>query len=116
LLLSLTHRFEGEPYRVERLTEVTIDRPVDDELFASTPPSGVRVDDLLARTRRPPMIRGRLRFRLHLFRRALHRRIRSVARTHGLDRGSRCGQPARWMVRTTGWSWSRHSDDCREIV
>jgi hypothetical protein len=48
LLLSLTSRFEGEPYRVERITEVTIDQPLDDELFRFTPPPGVRIDDLRA--------------------------------------------------------------------
>jgi len=77
LLLSLTSRFEGEPYRVERITEVTIDQPLDDELFRFTPPPGIRIDDLLARwDRRPPKIRGRLRFGLHLLRRELGRRIR----------------------------------------
>src|SRR6266540_1578436 len=34
--------------QVERLTDVAIDQPLDDELFHFTPPQGVRVDDLLA--------------------------------------------------------------------
>jgi outer membrane lipoprotein-sorting protein len=76
-LLSVTSRFEGEPYHVERLTDVAIDQPLDDELFHFTPPQGVRVDDLLAREhRRPPIIRGPLRFRLHLLRRRLGHRMR----------------------------------------
>jgi outer membrane lipoprotein-sorting protein len=76
LLLSVTSRFEGEPYHVERLTDVAIDQPLDDELFHFTPPQGVRVDDLLAREhRRPPIVRGPLRFRLHMLRRRLGHRI-----------------------------------------
>jgi hypothetical protein len=76
VVLSLTSRFEGEPCRVERITEATIDQPLDDELFRFTPP-GVRIDDLLAcKDRRPPKIRGRLRCGLHLLRRELGRRIR----------------------------------------
>lgn len=70
LLLSLTSRFDGEPYKVERLTDVLVNQPVDDELFRFTPPQGVRVDDLLAgQHRRPP-----LRFRLRVLRRRLGRR------------------------------------------
>jgi hypothetical protein len=77
LLLSLTSRFEGEPFRVERLDEVTIDQPLDEELFRFTPLPGFRFDDLLARKgRRPPMARGWLRLRLHLLRSELGRRIR----------------------------------------
>jgi hypothetical protein len=38
VLLSVTSRSEGEPYHVERLTEVAINQPLDDELFHFTPP------------------------------------------------------------------------------
>lgn len=70
LLLSLTSRFEGAPYKVERLTDVMVNQPLDEELFRFTPPAGVRVDDLLAgQQRRPP-----LRLRLRVLRRRLGRR------------------------------------------
>jgi hypothetical protein len=72
LLLSLTSRFDGEPYKVERLTAVIVNQPLDDELFRFTPPAGTRVDDLAAgRHRRPP-----LRLRLRVLRRRFgHRRV-----------------------------------------
>lgn len=76
LLLSLTSRFEGQPYKVERLTGVIVDQPLDDELFRFTPPEGVRVDDLVARRpRRPP-----LRFRLGVLRQRLGHRSRLYRR------------------------------------
>jgi hypothetical protein len=75
LLLSLTSRFDGEPYRVERLTDVIVDQPLDDELFRFTPPPGIRVDDLLAGQQRRPPLRVRLRvLRRRLGRRHVHRR------------------------------------------
>lgn len=84
VLLSVTSRSEGEPYHVERLTEVAINQPLDDELFHFTPPRGVRVDDLLAgEHRRTPIVRGPLRFRLHVLRRRLGHRIRSRPKRQG---------------------------------
>ena len=75
LLLSLTSRFDGEPYKVERLTDVIDDQPLDDELFRFTPPAGIRVDDLLAGRQRRPPLRLRLRvLRRWLGRRHVHRR------------------------------------------
>jgi outer membrane lipoprotein-sorting protein len=76
LLLSLTSRFQGEPYKVERLTGVIVNQSLDDELFRFTPPEGVRVDDSVARPlRRPP-----LRFRLGVLRQRLGRRSRVYRR------------------------------------
>ena len=84
VLLSVTSRFEGEPYHVERLTEVAINQPLDDELFHFTPSRGVRVDDLLAgQHRRAPIVRGPLRFRLRVLRRRLGHRIRSRPKRQG---------------------------------
>jgi outer membrane lipoprotein-sorting protein len=76
LLLSMTSRFEGEPYRVERLSGVVVNQPLDDELFEFTPPPGVRVDDLLPGRRRRPALGGRLavlRWRLGRRSHASHR-------------------------------------------
>jgi outer membrane lipoprotein-sorting protein len=70
LLLSVTSRFDGEPYKVERLADVIVNQPLDDELFRFTPPQGVRVDDLgTGEHRGPPM-----RFRLRVLRQRLGRR------------------------------------------
>jgi hypothetical protein len=75
LLLSLTSRFDGEPYKVERLTEMVVDQPLDDELFRFTPPAGIRVEDLLAGQQRRPPLRVRLRvLRDRLGHRHVHRR------------------------------------------
>jgi hypothetical protein len=75
LLLSLTSHLDGEPYKVERLTDVVVNQPLDDELFRFTPPAGVRVDDLAAGPRRRPPLRVRLRvLRRRLGRRHVHRR------------------------------------------
>jgi hypothetical protein len=75
LLLSLTSRSGGEPYKVERLTDVVVNQPLDDELFRFTPPAGIRVQDLLARRQRWPPLRFGLRvLRRRLDRRHVHRR------------------------------------------
>jgi hypothetical protein len=75
LLLSLTSRFDGAPYKVERLTDVIVNQPLDDELFRFTPPAGIRVEDLLARQHRWPPLRFRLRvLRRRFDRRHVHRR------------------------------------------
>jgi hypothetical protein len=72
LLMSLTSRFDGEPYKVERLTDVIVNQPLDNALFRFTPPAGIRVDDLRAgRHRRPPP-----RFRLRVLRRRFGAHIR----------------------------------------
>jgi hypothetical protein len=75
LLLSLSSRFDGAPYKVERLTDVIVNQPLDEELFRFTPPAGTRVDNLLAGRQRRPPLRVRLRvLRRRLGRRHVHRR------------------------------------------